>query len=166
MSARNGHLNEEQIIDAVIDEGGLKEEQRRHLETCTVCREEKADLKLKLDRLGQMAADYTPEPQTSPSISVPESRFLTFRRMAFATGFAAAVIVALIWGPAFFSDPGIQEVAVVSGEEEIDVFLVEDILEESALPDHYLEMAASSSSYFDEEFMDLVIPSEEYDDSV
>jgi anti-sigma factor RsiW len=166
MKGRIDHLNEEQIIDAVIDGGALEEEQRRHLETCPLCREEKAALTSELDHLGQMAANFTPAPQRRPFIPVRESRLLTFRRMVFATGFAAALLVALIWGPALLSDPRIQEVAEFSDDGEMDLFFVEDILEESALPDHYLDMAASSQSYFDEEFMELLIPSGEYNDSV
>jgi len=166
MKDRIGHLNEGQIIDAVIDERGLKERQRRHLEMCPLCREEKAALTAELERLGQMAANFTPAPQKRPFIPARESRPFTFRRMALATGFAAALLVALIWGPAFLSDPRIQEVAEFSGEEEMDLFLVEDILAESALPENYLDMAASSQSYFDEEFMELLIPSGEYNDSV
>jgi hypothetical protein len=166
MKDRIGHLHEEQIIDSVIDAKGLKEEQRQHLETCPRCSEERAALRLELDRLGQMATDFTPAPQKKPFIPVPESRLLTFRRMAFATGFAAALLVALLWGPAFLSDHGIQEVAEFSNEEEMVLFLVEDILEESALPDLYLDVAATSDNYFDEEFMEFLIPSGEYNDSV
>lgn len=166
MKVRVGHLNEGQIIDAVIDEKGLKEAPRRHLEMCPLCREEKAALTAELDRLGQMAVNFTPAPQRRPFIAARESRPLAFRRMALAAGFAAALLVALIWGPTFFSDPRIQEVAELSDEDQMDLFLVEDILEESALPEHYMDMAASSPSYFDEEFMELLIPSGEYDDSV
>jgi hypothetical protein len=86
--------------------------------------------------------------------------------MALAAGIGAALLIAFIWGPSFIPDPVTQMVAEVSGDEEMDVFLVEDILDEAALPDIYLDMAASSESYFDEEFMELLIPSEVYDDAV
>ena len=166
MNGRSGHLNQEQLIDAVIDEEGLKEEQRRHLEGCPLCGEAKAAHMSELYRLGQLAADFTPAPQKRPFIPVRESRLLSFRRMAFAAGFTAVILAALIWGPALISDPGTHEVVEFAGEEEMNLFLVEDILEESALPEHYLDMAASSHSYLDEEFMELLIPSGEYDDAV
>lgn len=166
MKGRNGHLDEDQIIAVVVDEEGLKEEQRRHLETCPLCREEKAALASGLDRLGRMAVKFTPALQRRPSIPARESRLLSFRRMVFATGFAAALLVALIWGPAFLSDPTRQRVVEFSDDEEMDLFLVEDILAESALPDYYLDMAASSPDFFDEEFMELLIPSEEYESAV
>ena len=165
MKDRVGHLNEEQIIDSVIEGGGLTEEQRRHLETCPLCSEQRGALRSELDRLGRMAADYTPKPQNRPVISIPEFRLLTFRRTAFAAGFAVALLVFLLWGPAFFSDPE-QELAVLSNGEEMALLFVEDILEESASPYLDLDVAATSDAYFDEEFMELLVPTGEYNDSV
>ena len=166
MKTEIGHLNEEQIIAVIVDEEGLKEEQRRHLETCPLCREEKAALISKLDRLGRMAAEFTPQPQKRPAIPTRESHLLCFRRMALAAGLGAALLIAFIWGPALVPDPATQMVAEFSGDEEMDVFLIDDILDESSLPDYYLDMAASSDSYFDEEFMEFLIPSEGYEDAV
>ncbi len=166
MKGRIGHLTEEQIITAVVDEEGLKEEQRRHLQTCPLCREERAALTSGLERLGQLAAHFTPAPQRRPAIPNREPRPLRFRGVAFATGFAAALLVALIWGPAFLSDSPRQMVAEFSEETAMTLFLVEDILEESALPDDYSDLVAVSEGYFDDEFMEFLVPDEGYENSV
>jgi hypothetical protein len=166
MKTEIGHLNEKQLIAAVVAEEGLKEKPRRHLETCSLCRGERDALTSKLDLLGRMAKEFTPRPRKRPAIPLRESHPISFRRMALAAGLGAALLVAFIWGPALIPDPATQMVVELAGDEEMEVFLVDDILDESALPDYYLDMAASSDSYFDDEFMEILVPLEGYDNAV
>ena len=49
------HLNEDDILQAVIDDDDLSALQQQHLGQCAQCRQRKAQLEQELARLGQLA---------------------------------------------------------------------------------------------------------------
>ena len=63
------HLDEKQIIEAVIDERGLDGALRRHLFECSACRAQKEALQGRLARFGQISRGETPLDFRKPRVS-------------------------------------------------------------------------------------------------
>lgn len=160
------HLSEDQILLSLVDENDLSQEVRSHLLACTACQEKKTALISELEHLGQMAKDLAPLPRQKPLPLVRESRHFSFRLRVLAAGFAVVLIIACLLSLVFFTDSSKQMTARLSTEMETDLYLVDEILEESTLPEYYLDIAVTSYSYFDDEFLEFVVPLEEQLDSV
>lgn len=161
-----GHLDEDQIIVSIVDEKDLPGDQKSHLEACPLCRERREGLMAQLEKVGSMAEALAPRPR---GISLPEPRVswgLSFRWPVVASSLASLVIIAAVWGLMLF--PGSQvEIAQGPAEQPIvGMVSIDDILAESALPAYYQDMAPVSFEYFDDAFMDFVVPLEGADDSI
>ena len=166
MRQRGDHLTEEQICVCVVDETDLAEDARGHLLRCPACREAKAALESDLERFGQKARGFVPAPRKKIEIPLKKSRGFGFRLPAFAAVAAAVLFVIMLWGPGFFRDGSKEERAESLSELDTDLYLVEDILDESPLPTYYLDIAGASYSYMDDEFLELIAPIDESGDSV
>ena len=57
-----------------------------------------------------------------------------------------------------FSDSPEQMKASLSVNSEVRLYLMEEILEEPALSGHYLDITQTSYGYFDDEFLEFVVP--------
>jgi len=85
-----------------------------------------------------------------------------FRRLPIlGTGFATAVLVAILVSVHLFSDSSRQRRVEMTSERDVQMGLFEEILVESALPEQYLDMTPSSYSFLDDEFLEFVVPLEE-----
>lgn len=161
MKDKSIHLNEDQILLSLVDVNDLSGDRKSHLLACSVCQERKAALMSELEHLGEMARAFVPLPQQKPALVIRESRHPGFRLPVFAAGFAVVLVIACLLSLVLFTDSSKQMTARLSTEMEADLYLVDDILEESALPEYYLDMAVASYSYFDDEFLEFVVPLEE-----
>lgn len=158
MKESNMHLNEDQIVLSLVDENDLSEDMKNHLLACPECQEKKTALISELKNLGKMAKGLTPLPKRKPALPVRKSRRFGLGLPVVAAGCAAALVIAFLWNTIFFNQPPKQMTARLSTEVEADFYLMDDILEESALPDYYLDIAVASYSYFDDEFLEFVVP--------
>lgn len=174
------HLNEEQIIVSVVDEDDLPGSFKSHLEACPLCQEERRVLMSQLEQMAATAKELAPRPKAGP-ITYRKSwgprswdpkgwRKIFFRWPVFVSGLACFIIIAGIWALMLLQGPGGKpQVNVVSGspgeQMTTGMVFVEDLLEESVLPEYYLDIAVSSSEDFDDEFLEFVVPLEETDDS-
>lgn len=157
------HLDENELIWAVIAEDELRFGVRKHLSACPVCQKKKQQFEKELDRLGFMSENYAPMPRKKiPIISQEKSRVWLFRPVA--AGFAAVILltVGVFWEPLF---KGSQEnqLADLIHEMEQDQQLMTEIraLEENLLPDFYMDISVESYGYMNDEFMEFVVPVEE-----
>ncbi len=166
MKEKKIHMNEDQVLLSLIDENDLPKEMRSHLEGCKACQDKRASLLSELECLGKMAGKFTPAPRKRPILPVRESGRKRYHFPVFATGLASAVVVAFLCSVVLFSDSPEQMEADLSVESEVRLHLMEEILEETALSGHYLDITQTSYSYFDDEFLEFVIPVEEGFDSV
>ncbi len=166
MKDKSNHLNEDEILFSLVEEPDLPEEIKSHLLACLVCQEKKKALMTELERLGKMARDFTPLPQQKPALPFRESRHFIFNRSVLAAGFSVVVIIACLWSLRSFTGSSKHITPGLSPEMEVDLYLMDDILGESALPEYYLDIAAPTYSYFDEEFLDFVVPLGEESNSV
>jgi len=154
-----GHLSEETIIDAIIDEAGLGADVRRHLLQCPACRAEKEALEGKLTRFGQLAQERMPEPRRRPRLSVERSREAgrTWRfRPTFGMGLAMASLIILVLSPFVVrhgKQPSLDKVYLEMLQDEKFMAEIEN-LEENPLPKFYVEISDPTDQDGKQELMD------------
>lgn len=96
------HLDDKQIIEAVIDERGLDEALRRHLFECSDCRVRKNALQGGLERFGQISRKEARADYRKPRLIEQDAR--VYRpawqiRPALGLGVAFATLLALLFEP-------------------------------------------------------------------
>ncbi len=162
---KNIHLKEDQIFHCVVDEESSPREIRRHIEKCPVCQKKKASLASELEHLGKMAGDFVPTPIKKPVLSLKEPGVKRFRLPVFATGLATGLLVAFLVGAPLYLTMQKQAKSDLTFINEVHTNIVEDMLVEPALYEHYLDITSPSYSFFDDEFLDFMAPVEEQIDS-
>ena len=158
------HLDEDQIILSIVDENDLPRKHRNHLETCPTCQERKGVLIAQLEGMGHIARELAPRPR---SISLPEPKVswgLSFRWPVVASGLASLVIIVAVWGLMFLGGPQLEVAPGPAGQQVVGLSFIDDILEDPVLPVYYQDIAVASFEYFEDAFMDFVIPLEGSDD--
>ncbi len=166
MKDKSIHLNEDQILLSVVDENDLPEDIKSHLLGCPVCWRKKKAFVLELDRLGEKAKDFTSDLKQKP-VLLDRKPWNPFPRLPiFAAGSALVLIIVLALSLILFTDSSKQMTSKLSTEKEDYVYLLDEILEEPYLPVHYLDITAASNSYFDDEFVEFVVPLEDQFNSV
>jgi len=162
MKDKNIHLKEDQILLSLLEENDLTEEKRAHFEECPVCQEKRTSFLAELQHLGEMAHEFTPVPREKPAFPVKQPGAQRFRRLPMlGTGFATALLVAVLVGVHLFSESPKHMRVEMTSESDVQMGLFEEILAESALSEQYLDMTPSSYSFLDDEFMEFVVPAEE-----
>ncbi|MBW2173887.1 MAG: hypothetical protein JRF64_04460 [Deltaproteobacteria bacterium] len=161
------HLDEDQLLWAVVEETELPLPLQEHLSACPQCRTNKERSERDLARLGQMAKRFAPSPRGR--VSLPEEKprdsmgwLWGWRAYASAT-VAAALVVIVVWSfPMFRDTPGDNGDMLAREMQETEQFMAEvSMLVENALPPVYLDISAESSADFDDEFIQFVVPSVE-----
>ncbi len=97
-----GHLDEERIIAAVVDEQGLNFAARRHLAECTDCRARRQAIEGDLARFGKLSRENAPLPLKRPRIADTGARWLrpAWRlRPSIGMGLLAASLLAFLLSP-------------------------------------------------------------------
>ena len=159
------HLNEDQLVKAVVEEDGLPLPLREHLSTCPQCRANKQVFEQDLARLGQMAKRTSPSPRRPVSLPEGESRHSIGSWWGWRTSLgavaAAALVVILVWGVPILRNTPIGNGDMLGREmQETEQFMTEiDLLVENALPAVYSDISAESNTGLDEEFIEFMVPS-------
>ena len=162
----SSHLDDDQLLTAVVDEAELPASAREHLSECVRCLNQKAGFEQDLTRLGQLAQRFVPSsPKRHVSISLKEPRGPYWRGQGWRIGrtvaMATAAVVAGLWLSILFISSPERRMADLNQQMWEDHRLMTEIslLEENALPPVYFDIAGESYSDFDEEFMQFVVPS-------
>ncbi|MBW2409246.1 MAG: hypothetical protein JRF72_05570 [Deltaproteobacteria bacterium] len=165
------HLDENQIIQAVVDATDLPEAVRGHLVECPQCLENKESFARQLANLGQLAEQYAPRPQRRIQIPLadpkgqPKQTFwssFSWRNVAAATATVAAVLL-IVWGTNVVRNlpqPGTQNLAAEMLEAK-QLMTEVNTLVDNALPPFYLELSGEKGPDDVEEFYQFLIPSVE-----
>jgi predicted anti-sigma-YlaC factor YlaD len=164
-------LEEDDIMQAVIDENDLSELQQQHLVECSQCRTRREQLEQELAHLGQLAQRYAPRPQKRIIMAKQKVRSpLLNWRIAFSAAAVAAVIL-VVWGTSLIQNQrqgSIGNLAqdMVEAERlmtQVNIRLMTQVnmLVENALPQVYLDIVGETSLNLDEDFMDFLIPTNE-----
>ena len=154
------HLEEDDILKAVIDNNDLPALHQQHLAECSQCRARKEQLEQELVRLGKLAERYAPKPQSR--IALPEEKVrspLLNWRMAFSAAAVAAVIL-VVWATGLIQNQQQGNIGNLAQDMvEAEKLMTQiDVLVENALPRVYLDIIGETSLNLDEEFMDFLIP--------
>lgn len=166
MKNTDKHLTEDQLIVAVVDENDLDDEAWRHLNACGKCLEKKNECERELAVLGRMAEEYAPSAGTVWHVRSKPAVFGAWRP-AFAAAFTVLVLTAgIVWLKPFDHqtvENGNQKNNTAVLETADDEQLLAEIqeLENRAMVDFYSNIFGESSGYYDEEFIDFVVPFED-----
>jgi hypothetical protein len=158
------HLNEDQIIRAVVDGDNLPRALRTHLSECPQCTANKEKIESDLARLGRMAERFSPSPEKKvllPAEKPKQSIWWSWQWHAAFGAAAAAVFVIFVMGitPFFRPAPGGKDRTYTEQMAEAESFMTEvDMLAKNALSQEYMDIAGESDEEPDEEFMDFLIP--------
>ena len=162
---KNGHLDDEQIIQAVVDETDLPAPLRTHLADCSQCRVKKERLSQSLLHLGRMAQNLAPSPRQGIMLPAEKaSRAFWLQawqwRSLLTAGVAVALVVAVVWWKGPVTTTPESQQALLGDEMREDEELMTEIrwLEEHALPLTYSDISGEYSSSSDDEFMEFLIP--------
>ncbi len=161
------HLDEDQLLWAVVVEAELPLPLQEHLSACPQCRANKERFERDLARLGQMAERFAPSPKGPVSLPVEEPRGSIgwswgWRAYVSAAVAAALVVILVWWSPVHRNTPGDNGDLLAREMEEAEQLMTEvSMLVENALPPVYLDISVESGVGFDEEFMQFVVPSVE-----
>jgi len=154
------HLEEDDILQAVVDDTELSVLQQQHLVACSQCRTRKERLEHELARLGQLAERYAPKPQKRVIVAEQKVRSpLLNWRIAFSAAAVAAVIL-VVWGTSLIRNQQQGSIGNLAQDmvEAERLMTQVNILVENALPQVYLDIVGETSLNLDEEFMDFLIP--------
>ena len=138
------HLDDKQIIEAVIDERALDAALHRHLFECSVCHAQKEELQAELARLGQISRSHMPENFRKPTLSknIGVLRPTWKIRPALGLGVAFASILALLLSPLTLKRDRLYTQDMVYREMLQDEKFMTEIekLEENPLPRFYVDI--------------------------
>ncbi len=160
------HLDEDQLLQAVVDERDLPASVQDHLAACPLCRGEKERFEQSLARFGHVAERFTPAPGRrvklpfSESTRRPSSWYWIWRG-ALAAGVAVAAVMILVYGSITVKTTRETTLASLTQEMWADDRLMTEIseLSENALPVFCLDISGESDPGLNEEFIDFVVPS-------
>ena len=165
MKANNTtHLDENQIIQAVVDESDLPASVQAHLRACSQCRDLKQSFEQDLTNLGKFAAQLAPKPQRRIILPVQNTRsrfsgFWDWRRLMAAAAAVVAVFI-VVWGTNMARKYSVHRTETLTAEMRDAKRLMNEVnsLVDNALPSFYLELSDEPDPDYDEKFYKFLIP--------
>lgn len=159
------HLDEDQLVQAVVDAADLPASVQAHLSECNRCLEGKQSFKQDLLKLGQMAERLAPKPQRRIILPVQETKrtfwsSFSWKNVAVAAATVAAVLI-VVWGTKILRNLSEHATQNLTAEMlEAEKLMTEvNTLVDNALPPFYLEISGEKNPDYDEEFYQFLIPS-------
>lgn len=165
------HLNEDQLLRAVVDVDDLPPSLSEHLASCPQCRQAKERFELELSGLGDLARRFAPS--AKKAILLPEERSQSAhewswkRRTAFGMALTVLLVVFVSWQTDLVlfapGENGYMPALEIQNAEELISEV--NMLVANPLPQVYLEICAESELDLDETFgevlFELLIPVKE-----
>jgi hypothetical protein len=148
MVKKIGHLDEEQIIEAIVDERGLDGALRRHLFECSACRGQKEALAGRLARFGQVSREHAPVEFRKPRISQQRAGVYEWAweiHPLLGMGVIFASLLVLLLTPLTLNRDTVYTLDTVYQEmRQDDKFMAEiEKLEDNPLPRIYVDIGDS-----------------------
>jgi len=160
---KENHLNEDQQIRAIVDEGILPDSVRGHLSSCPRCRASIKKIGQDFNNLGQTARQNVPVMHGKISLPIqnPSNLYSWLHDWRISCGAiaATAMVLFVIWfsipSPSLHED-SLDIITQISWVD--DDFMAEiSMLTENVIPDAYLDITGASYSYFEDEFIEFVV---------
>ncbi len=163
---QNGHLSDEQITWAVVDQEELPELAKEHLSHCDLCSSKVSALKESLSSMGYLA---------TKSVSPPPPRLITdkktthlplldmifgLRHRGLAVALAGILLVIVCGGLFVQQYTHEKQMAFLREEVLSDITLMAEVdqLIENPLPHLYKELSGEESLATDKDFIDFIVP--------
>jgi hypothetical protein len=172
---RPEHLDSDQLLRAVVSESDLARQLRKHLNHCTVCRQEVDRLAARFGAIGKMARDLSPDARGRVRLPDRRRRFFIGRRIGLrpALGMAVAMVLLLMialyrpLGRHSLPTPPVPTViadAEQSPEAETRLLVeIQDLLS-NPLPEDYQRIIGEDSLFgIAEDPTDFIVPEVEGD---
>lgn len=165
------HLEENQIIQAIVDITDLPSFLQEHLLSCAECHRKKSAFEQEIEELGQTAAAYVPITKHRISLVLENKAHQGrwFARWRIPLGLATTVLFSLflIWGSNLTKlFPAKQENQFFMERQKTEALIMEvNVLAENALPQVYMELSTEieKESDFENLFIEYIIPLTEED---
>ena len=158
------HLDEHQLIQAVVDAADLPQSVQAHLSECSQCLAGQKDFQRALTKLGQKAEQYAPRPQRRIVLPVHQSKnpfgnLLNWHNLIAAAATVTAVFI-LVWGTHIARNFSERRTENLTAEMRNAEKLMTEVntLVDNPLPPIYLEIAGEKKPDYDEEFYQFLIP--------
>lgn len=168
-TAGHQHLNEEEIIMAVVDTADLNRPQQKHLADCSRCRSQIEALSGDLSKMAQIAEATSPaitKPFRVPAADSGQTGWLPFGRRL-ATGLAVAVACIIIGGLYLQNHLDNRSLRFAKEMHEAEQLMRQvDRLVENPLPDTIMTISAEGVVENDEDFFKFLIPDENGDAAI
>jgi len=155
------HLEENQLLMALVDETDLPPELRQHLNHCQHCTGQLGILQEALEILGSNAAQNVPAMTGNVSLVDEKSGISKARYQFGLPSYGALAIVACALLIFFWPRPEYSEIDQFSSVDFIeDEMLMQEIGEliEDPLPEDFIEMTRDMTIGFDHDFLEFVVP--------
>jgi predicted anti-sigma-YlaC factor YlaD len=162
-----GHLGQDRIIMAIIDETDLTSAENDHLANCPECAGAKQALALQLFRLSEATKRYTPDQQRKVVLPTEEAEtgkgWISRWNMGLVTAAACLVLIIAISLPNLFTGGSLPYGNVnLAAETAADAKLMAEIdsLVESSLPASLQKVVPDPGAGMDadEDVLDLMVP--------
>jgi hypothetical protein len=164
MKAQNSfHLQEEQILKAVVDENELAAEEQQHLLECATCKKKVVQFNDELQKFGQKAIQAVPP--FSQAVKLPSVKPASIsRNNGWLPFFGAAAMAGLVM---FFYFMGLEtmppsQLTIIESQEYLleDESLMREISEmvEYPLSEDMYEITGENGIDFDDDFLQFVVP--------
>jgi len=158
---KDKHLNEKQLLMAMVDGNDLSAEARAHLEECPQCLERVKELEQELIALGNMAERVSPRQQKRVSLDAKPrhagSWFWNLRTAAGATVMVVLTVTLLWWSPLSRTTPDV--ISEVTFQEPDQLMTDIDRLVDNPLPSIYMYISGESQQEPDNDSGKSVVPS-------
>ena len=158
------HLDEEQLVQAVVDATDLPHSVQAHLAKCGQCLAGKNSFELEMTKLSQQVERFAPKPQRRILLPVQKSKnpfrnLLDWRNLVAAAATVTAVFI-LVWGTNMVRNPSVPGAEILATEmEEAERLMTEvNTLVDNALPAFYLVISGEKNAAYEEEFFQFLIP--------
>jgi hypothetical protein len=159
------HLNEQQIIQAVVDVTDLPFSLQDHLNTCPMCLAQKERFSGLLSQLGHKSKVLSPTYRKRVTLTEtngtkrPWLWAWNWQRLLVA-GLSCAMVLAVLWWASPFKIPPEWQESKAYHEMWEDYRMMAEIvwLEEHALPQVYFDISGESAPLISEEFIQFLIP--------
>ena len=158
------HLDEEQLVQAVVDATDLPHSVQAHLAKCGQCLAGKNSFELEMTKLSQQVERFAPKPQRRILLPVQKTKnplrnLLDWRNLVAAVATVTAVFI-LVWGTNMvrnLPEPGTENLTAEMVEAERLMTEVNTLID-NALPPFYLVISGENTADYDEEFYQFLIP--------
>jgi hypothetical protein len=158
------HLDEEQLVQAVVDATDLPHSVQAHLAECGQCLAGKNSFELEMTKLSQQVERFAPKPQRRILLPVQKTKnplrnLLDWRNLVAAAATVTAVFI-LVWGTNMVRNPSVPGAEILAAEmEEAERLMTEvNTLVDNALPAFYLVISGEKNAAYEEEFFQFLIP--------